>query len=236
MSNKSSTTLESDFDDISSFSSIDSFQPEPFRGDLDNGEKPVEIRNDPVEIYADDVDMGHTMISKSDTLTSTDLKKKNSSHTLRNTDLSAVEKVVTHNALQDNVETVESLSQKGIGSINSNSIDINRPLTLNNAEFPEEYNIETDTGLVKMKTIETLKRQSSRVSSVRSKPESTKSAKSAKSTKSFASSITDTSPNTLTAQKLNQAVEKNRKELEKYQKQKEKPQKGIKGLFSKIFD
>lgn len=237
MSNNSSITLESDFDDISSFSSIDSFQPEPFRGELNAGEKRTELSNDPVEIYADDIDMGNTTISKSDTLTSTDLNSKPSSHTLRNTGLSAVEKVVTQNVLQDNVETVESLSQKTVRSPESRGIvDLNRPVTMSNAEFSEEYNIETDTGLVKMKTIETLKRQSSRVSSLKSRPESTRTVKSNKSSKSFTKSITDTSGGSLTAEKLNNAVEKNRKELEKYQRQKSKPQKGIKGLFSKIFD
>ncbi len=162
------------------------------------------------------------------------LNSKTSANTLQKQTSQSVERTMTHNALNDNVETVETLAAKGLDGTQKTVPDVNTPLTMTKtSEFPEEYNIETDTGLVKMKTIETLKRQTSRVSTQRSMKSKAESTKSGKSLSSFKSSLTEPEQSQLTADKLNKAVEKNRKQLEKYNKAKES--KGIKGFFSKMF-
>lgn len=234
---RNSSITDSDFEDVSSFSSIDSYKPEPFTGNYtENPEKDVVdttlMKNDTIIRHDTRTTMGSTNTNATHT-TAQEPKKKTSTHTLQTQTSHDVEKTVTHNALNDNVETVESLAAQGLDGTQKVQPDINAPLTMSKtSEFPEEYNIETDTGLVKMKTIETLKRQSS-MSTQRSMKSKAESTTSGKSFSSFKSSLTDPPQNQLTADKLNKAVEKNRKQLDKYKKGKES--KGIKGFFSNLF-
>ncbi|KAK5781373.1 uncharacterized protein PWA37_004810 [Arxiozyma heterogenica] len=254
-----SSITDIDFDDVSSFSSIDSYKPEPFTGDLhSNGNMDTTlIKNDTIIRHDTRTTVGSAITNNTTTTATTNattnattaatattplnqeksqkLNSKNSLNTLGKQSSYFIERAVTNNALGDNVETVESLAAKGLDGSQKIVPDINNPLTMTKtAEFPEEYTIETDTGLVKMKTIETLRRQTSRISTQRSLKSRTESMKSNKSSKSFASSLVDNPDDGhLTAAKLNRAVERNRKELEKMKKRKE--QKGIKGFFSKIF-
>lgn len=240
---RSSSITDSDFEDVSSFSSIDSYQPEPFTGKLeDSSERDPDttlMKNDTI-IRQETRGSATTTTTAGTGSTTRELNSKTSATTLQKHTSADIERVVTHNALNDHVETVESLAAMGLDGSRKSIPDINAPITMTKtSEFPEEYNIETDTGLVKMKTIETLRRQTSRVSStnksVKSKSESTKSGKSSKSTSSFKSAMTESNnQGQLTADKLNKAVEKNRKELEKYKKSKD--QKGFKGFFTKMFD
>lgn len=257
-----SSITDIDFDDVSSFSSIDSYKPEPFTGDLDgNGNMDTTLmKNDTIIRHDTGTTVGsattNTTTTTASATTTTNatttatttaaatplnqnksqkLSSKSSSNTLGKQNSHSIERTVTENALRDNVETVESLAARGLDGSQRVVPDVNNPLTMTRtAEFPEEYNIETDTGLVKMKTIETLRRQTSRVSTQKSLKSRTESIKSNKSGKSFVSSLVDDpDEGQLTAEKLNKAVERNRKELEKMKKRKE--QKGIKGFFSKIF-
>lgn len=252
-----SSITDIDFDDVSSFSSIDSYKPEPFTGNLDcNGNMDTTLmKNDTIirhdtrtTVISAITNNTTTAATVSATATATTdaatlsnqrksqkLNSKNSSNTLGKQSSHSIERTATNNALEDNVETVESLAARGLDGSQRVIPDINNPLTITKtAKFPEEYTIETDTGLVKMKTIETLRRQTSRVSTQKSLKSRTESIKSNKSSKSFASSLVDNpDEGHLTAAKLNKAVERNRKELEKVRKHKE--QKGIKGFFSKIF-
>lgn len=248
-----SSITDIDFDDVSSFSSIDSYKPEPFTGDLrSNGNMDTTLmKNDTIIRHDTRTTIGSATTNNTTTTATTiatataatplnqeksqKLNSKNSSNTLGKQSSHFVERAVTNNALGDNVETVESLAAKGLDGSQKIVPDINNPLTMTKtAEFPKEYTIETDTGLVKLKTIETLRRQTSRVSTQRSLKSRTESMRSNKSSKSFASSLVDNPDDGhLTAAKLNKAVERNRKELEKMKKRKE--QKGIKGFFSKIF-
>ena len=242
-----SSVTDIDFDDVSSFSSIDSYRPEPFTGDLDNkGKMDTTLANsDTIVRHDTKATISSTTTSNTVTTTATarplkqstsqETKPNNSSNTLRKHTSRSVERMVTNNALMDNAETIESLTEKGLDGSQRLVPDINKPLNMTRtAEFPEEYNIETDTGLVKMKTIETLRRQTSRVSTQKSVKSRNESIKSNKTSKSFASSLVD-DPNEgkLTAEKINKAVERNRRELEKRKKRKE--QNGIKGFFSKLF-
>lgn len=240
-SSRNSSITDSDFEDVSSFSSIDSYKPEPFTGNLDNSPAKGQdidttlMKNDTIVRHDTRTTTGSNTTNSTHTATTThELNSRASANTLRKQTSQSVERTVTHNALNDNVETIESLAAKGINGTKEVIPDINTPLTMTKtSEFPEEYNIETDTGLVKMKTIETLRRQTSRVSTQKSTKSKTESTKSEKSASSFKSSMTDSNQGQLTADKLNKAVEKNRKELEKYKKHKD--QKGIKGFFSKMF-
>lgn len=243
-----SNVTDIDFDDVSSFSSIDSYRPEPFTGDLDNNSKidTTLMESDTIVKHDTRTTVNSTATNNTTTSSATtstplsqrrsqELNSMNSSNTLRKHYSRSVERRMTNNALKDNVESIESLAAKGLNGSQRIIPDINSPLTMTRtAEFPEEYNIETETGLVKMKTIETLRRQTSRVSTQKSVKSKAESIKSNKTSKSFASSLVD-DPNEgkLTAAKLNKAVERNRKELEKMKKRKE--QKGIKGFFSKLF-
>lgn len=235
---RNSSITDSDFEDVSSFSSIDSYKPEPFTGNyIDNPERDAVdttlMKNDTIIRHDTRTTMGSTNTNATQTAAQ-EPKKKTSTHTLQTQTSRDVERTVTHNAMNDNVETVESLAAQGLAGNQTAPPDINAPLTMSKtSEFPEEYNIETDTGLVKMKTIETLKRQTSRVSTQKSMKSKAESTTSGRSFSSFKSSLTDPPQNQLTADKLNKAVEKNRKQLDKYKKGKES--KGIKGFFSNLF-
>ncbi|CCD25874.2 uncharacterized protein NDAI_0G00980 [Naumovozyma dairenensis CBS 421] len=226
----SADNTDNEFDDISSFSSIDSYQPEPFTGlkgnELPNAQ-PSTTATTTEQDHDDTVISSHSHDTKhgeepSRTSTAT-LKKLDSN-------VNDIEKTMTTNIMNDKTETLDSLVKQGLNTRKKSVADINTPLNAGTAEFPEEYRIETETGLVKAKTIESLRRQESIASanSRRSQDQgSFKSARTNNTRKSRASSSLD--PN-----KLNMAVEKNKKELEKYSKHKQ--QKGIKGFFNRLFD
>lgn len=207
MSSSAHNDTDYDLEDISSFSSQDSYQPQPFMG-------PVEPK------------IGDAMTRKSTNVSATthmdDMHSRHSGSTLKQMNSNVIEKVVTNNALAGNSETIDSLKAKGLDLEKKAVPDFNAPLTASGSQqFPEEYRLETDTGLVKMKTLDTLKRKSTQVS------ESSKLSRS----KSQASSQQEMND---TVNKINMAVERNRKQLEKYKKHKE--QKGIKGFFNRLFD
>ncbi|SMN18096.1 similar to Saccharomyces cerevisiae YGR126W Putative protein of unknown function [Maudiozyma saulgeensis] len=206
---------DTEFDDISSFSSVDSYKPEPFTG-VDSDIKKDDTNNDLVRndtvLTSRHTDESHNM-DRTGSRDHSDVHSKASNTTLKKLDSNAVERVVTHNALNDHSETVDSLRAKGEEFDKAGLPDINSPIThaSEEARFPEEYAIETDTGLVKMKTIETLKREDTRVSKGSKKEEGQSE-----------------------AAKMEAAVERNRKDIEKYQKHKK--EKGVKGFFHRMFD
>lgn len=235
MENTNSQT-DTEFDDISSFSSVDSYKPEPFTGTEDGVKNDTDmsnlIKNDTVvsdnkHIHAKDPDS--SIIEKTRSRDHSDVHSKVSNTTLKKLDSNAVERVVTHNALNDNSETVESLRAKDYQLREAALPDINSPLSHASGgnQFPEEYGIETNTGLVKMKTIETLKKQKSRTSSSKH----TGNDEESKSTQASSEAATEQAA---TNAKLETAIEKNRKDIETYQKHKH--EKGVKGFFHRIFD
>ncbi|GMF92256.1 unnamed protein product [[Candida] boidinii] len=62
-------------------------------------------------------------------------------------------------------ETTKSLQTKGLtGQISH--LDVNRPQTVANPIFPEEYTMETETGLVPVQTLHELGRSKTRTSEV----------------------------------------------------------------------
>ena len=152
---RNSSITDSDFEDVSSFSSIDSYKPEPFTGNL--GESPERDAVDTTLVKNDTIIRHDTRGSTATNGTHTPtqgLNSKTSANTLQKQTSQSVERTMTHNALNDNVETVETLAAKGLDGTQKTVPDVNTPLTMTKtSEFPEEYNIETDTGLVKMKTI-----------------------------------------------------------------------------------
>lgn len=195
-----------DLEDISSFSSQDSYKPEPFMG-------PEEPR------------IGDTMSRKSTNVSATthtdDVHSRHSAGTIKKMNSNAIEKVVTNNALTGNSETIESLKAKGLDLERKAVPDFNAPLTtMASQQFPEEYRLETDTGLVKMKTLDTLKRKSTQYSETDNLSQS----KSQNSTPEMNDTV----------KKINLAVERNKKQLEKYQKH--RSEKGIKGFIHRLFD
>ncbi|SMN18085.1 similar to Saccharomyces cerevisiae YGR138C TPO2 Polyamine transport protein specific for spermine [Maudiozyma saulgeensis] len=65
-------------------------------------------------------------------------------------------------------ETVKSLQEMGLSS-NAAVPDVNAPQTTKNAIFPEEYTLETPTGLVPVATLHSIGRTSSRISRTRTR-------------------------------------------------------------------
>lgn len=224
--NTVNSQTDTEFDDISSFSSIDSYKPEPFRGvDYDaikHGEGGCLIKNDTIIRHSGDYSGVAPEMRRTISNANTDINSKASSITLKKLDSNAIDRVVTQNALGNKSETVESLKVQGLDLNKAYLPDINSPMThaSGDSAFPDEYRIETSTGLVKMKTLESLKKENTRNSSSKSSQRSKKS-------KSSDGRVSQ-------AQKMELAVEKNRKELEKYQKHKN--QKGVKGFFNRMFD
>lgn len=214
---KGSNSTDTEFDDISSFSSIDSYKPQPFTG-FENGEE-----------------QGQGQLQEQG-----DLVSRASTNTLSKPDSNAIEKVVTHNALSGNVETKESLQKEGLNLKDKSVPDINAPLTSTSetAAFPEEYRIETQTGLVKLKTLNDLSRKDTRVSIGSNDKISRKSTdKGNHSIKSGQESGQDevlSSHSSYDPHNLENAIEKNKHEIEKYQKHKH--EKGIKGFVHRLFD
>lgn len=222
---KINSQTDTEFDDISSFSSVDSYKPEPFTGTEDgiknNAEMSNLIKNDTVitgNEHTHGKDQDSSTIEKTKSRDHSDVHSKVSNTTLKKLDSNAVERVVTHNALNDNSETVESLKAKNQELEAAVLPDINSPLSnaTGGNQFPEEYGIETNTGLVKMKTIETLKREKTKESSSSNNTAEQNAAQNAANAK------------------IETAVERNRKDIEKYQKHKH--EKGVKGFFHRIFD
>ncbi|CAI4062492.1 hypothetical protein SKDZ_07G3690 [Saccharomyces kudriavzevii ZP591] len=224
-----SVTTDNEYEDISSFSSIDSYKPEPFTGFKDSQapEQPL-LKNDTIVGKAqseneENIDEQHRH---------SDVYSHHSSSTLKRPSSNSIEKMITHNALEGNSETADSLKREGL-NLNKKALpDITAPVTnsAHNGAFPEEYRLETETGLVKLKTLETLKREDSRVSSA--KKEHTNDHADAHSTRSKVTTYSQGS--SLESDKLNMAVEKNKKKIEQYRKH--KSEKGIKGFFHRIFD
>lgn len=183
--------------DLSSLSSSESFDPQPFQG-LDSKPKtssgPKIVRND--------------------TIASKDLLSAKSSGTLREDDPNIIEKVVSRNAINDKTETAKSLEEKGLNLKRKAIPDYNNP-AMNDpgAQFPEEYQMETDTGLVKVKTLRELNRLDSR-HSIGS------DATRKKSVKSETEPPQEHHDSGYDSEKLKKAIEKNKKEIENYHKHK----------------
>lgn len=207
---KSSKThkTSSDFEDVSSFSSVDSYQPEVFTGQNDQLAVPTPSRSE-------------------------------SGTTLGHRNSNTIEKVVTHNAIQGNAETADSLKQEGLNLKSKAVPDVNGPMSsgAQGAQFPEEYRIETETGLVKLKTLTDLSRNDTRVSVGSNGKISKKS-----SGKKLADEEKDQEVDTGKSQEkayrnaynLEDAIEKNQHSIDKYQKHKH--EKGLKGFVHRLFD
>ncbi|QLQ79875.1 hypothetical protein HG537_0C05230 [Torulaspora globosa] len=193
---RSGGTINS-FSDISSISSVDSYQPEAFTGQ---------------------------QVSLSE-------QNSQGDRTLSRRTSNAIEKVVTHNALQGKAETADSLKQEGLNLKSKAIPDINDPISAGATatQFPEEYRIETQTGLVKLKTLTELSRNDTRVSTTSSGKKSSHKEQDQRSNDSKSQEQAY-----LKAHNLQQAIEKNKHAIEKYQRHKN--EKGLKGFLHRIFD
>ncbi|QLL33017.1 hypothetical protein HG536_0D05390 [Torulaspora globosa] len=196
------------FDDISSISSVDSYQPEAFTGQ--------------------DVQSFEHKSLASEGATTLGRRASN-----------AIEKVVTHNALQGRAETADSLKKEGLNLKSKAIPDINDPISAGAAatQFPEEYRIETQTGLVKLKTLTELSRNDTRASVGSSGKLSKKS--SGRKTSDYEENQVGGDGKSqgqayLNAHNLQQAIEKNKQAIQKYQKHKH--EKGLKGFLHRLFD
>lgn len=206
-SNKDGRSVDN-FDEVSSFSSEDSYQPEVFTG-------PTDLSSDK-----------NSSLSRSGTA-------------LNHRDSNTIEKIVTHNAIQGNAETADSLAKEGLNLKSKAIPDVNGPITAKTQEsqFPEEYRIETETGLVKLKTLTGLSRNDTRVS-VGSSGRSSKKSSGKKSSDGEVDQVISADKSQekayASAYNLEQAIEKNKHNIEKYQKHKH--EKGIKGFVHRLFD
>ncbi|SCU94889.1 LAME_0F09802g1_1 [Lachancea meyersii CBS 8951] len=216
--------LESSELELSPLSSSDSFEPKAFEG------KPVEMKR--------------PAVGKEHSTTSRDLASVKSNVTLKgeglpaqretssSSSLSAVDKAVTRNLNEGRSESVAALEKEGLDLHKKAIPDINNPVAISaDAEFPEEYNLETDTGLVKATTLHQLNRLESRTS-VRSS-QSQKRSLIASMELPDATSVKSTADSGLDAEKLRKAVEKNKRQIEKYQERKKSG--GLKGFLVKFF-
>ncbi|CEP60317.1 uncharacterized protein LALA0_S01e07932g [Lachancea lanzarotensis] len=225
--NKEEDDLGSSELELSSLSSSDSFEPRAFEGNPVDAKRP--------------------QVSKLPSAASRDFASEKSSLTLgggpetqeeasSNSSLPDVDKVVTHNVKEGLSENVESLEEQGLNLRKKANPDINSPVALSSStEFPEEYNLETETGLVKAVTLQQLNRLDSRTS-VRSGQSQKKSLKSSIASLELpdATSVKSRTDNGLDSEKLRRAVEKNQKQIEKYQERKKKG--GVKSFIAKIFN
>lgn len=195
---------ENSFDDISSISSVELYQPEAFTGE----DVPLSGQKSPGS--EGDITLGRRASN-------------------------AIEKVVTENALHGNAETAESLKEKGLNLKSKAIPDINDPISASAvaSQFPEEYRIETETGLVKLKTLTELSRKNTRVSVGSSGKLSRSSGK--KTPDNDVDQVLDDGKSQGQAYiNIQQAIEKNKQAIEKYQKHKN--EKGLKGFFHRLFD
>lgn len=212
---------DNEFDDISSFSSIDSYKPEPFTG--------VETPSDTHAL--DDVQ---------------DTRSRGSASTLQKPTSNSIEKVVSQNAIDGNAETAQELKKEGLDLKNKAVPDINAPINAGSdtAQFPEEYRIETETGLVKLKTLNDLSRNDTRVSVGSNGKISRKGSQGQKSDISRHTNETKSTHGKSDAEPVDQSlydphnveetVERNRQKIAKYQKHKH--EKGLKGFVHRLFD
>ena len=257
-----SSVSEGDLDELSSSSSftVSSYKPKPLIDNLDDLDDNL---LHPQQTKRSGILRTKTTESQASTPYSIDTHHSlNSYRTLKELSHNEIEKYVTANALEGNTETVESLkeaegaveeggerdSQNNVSSYVHRLPDINRPITHSSAYaiLPDEYQMETHTGLVKLKTIETLRRETTRQSAADASSRSSNKLKASRSrskSKSKSKSNTDTVTNTKAteedplveqAKKMQLAIERNKKSLEKYQRHKK--QKGIKGFFNRLFD
>ena len=138
-----SSVTDIDFDDVSSFSSIDSYKPEPFTGDLDNNSKidTTLMESDTIVKHDTRTTVNSTATNNTTTSSATtstplsqrrsqELNSMNSLNTLRKHYSRSVERRMTNNALKDNVESIESLAAKGLNGSQRIIPDINSPLTM----------------------------------------------------------------------------------------------------------
>ncbi|SCV02944.1 LAMI_0H04236g1_1 [Lachancea mirantina] len=127
-------------------------------------------------------------------------------------DSNRIEQVMSHNAIEDKTETPDTLKREGLDLRKKALPDFNNPaMNADQSEFPEEYQIETDTGLVKVKTLQKLNRLESRGSAASaSKPSSPSKAADADA----ADEEEQKSP--YDASKLQKAIHKNEKEINMY--------------------
>ncbi|QGN14694.1 protein YGR126W [Kluyveromyces marxianus] len=124
-----------------------------------------------------------------------------------------VEEYVKENALIDDTESVTSLKASNIDLKKKAIPDFNQP-AIDGAEFPEEYEVETRTGLVKVSTLHKLNRQDTRVTQHSSKKGIEK----------------EHEPHGYNAEKLQKRIEQNQKEIDNYHNRS-----GFKKLLDKIF-
>ncbi|CAR24387.1 uncharacterized protein KLTH0F14696g [Lachancea thermotolerans CBS 6340] len=204
--------------ELSSLSSSDSFEPRAFEG------PPSEIKSLEPE----------GSVQASPSIDSKDFHRVKSNGTLRKQDSNAIEQIMTHNATEGRSETVESLKKNGLNLQKKAIPDINNPAAnYKNCAFPEEYQMETDTGLVKAQTLHGLNRLESRTSG-RSGASQKKSIRTANSTTNSDLASANNTINGLDGEKLRRAVEKNQKKIDKYQKHKSSG--GLRRFLGKIFD
>ncbi|SCV06054.1 LANO_0H21088g1_1 [Lachancea nothofagi CBS 11611] len=205
--------------ELSSLSSSDSFEPKAFEG------KPVEIKRPAIKKVTSAASAGPHK----------DMASVKSNGTFEPEDSQDVEKVVTHNVTEGRSETVDSLKKEGLDLHKKAAPDfINPDADPENCEFPEEYNLETDTGLVKAVTLQQLNRLDSRTSA-RSNVSQKKSLRSSLASLELPDSHSLKSNNNsgLDAEKLRRAVEKNQKQIDKYKKRRSAH--GLTGILGKLF-
>lgn len=206
--------------ELSSLSSTESFEPQAFTGVDPSVEQPTIDHELEDEIDPEPLS-GNPVRPNSEEILSV-----RSSNTLKKLDSNAIEKVLTHNAVEGNTETLESLKTRGLDLRKKAIPDYNNPaMHTDRSQFPEEYQIETETGLVKVKTLQSLNRLDTRVS-LGSKPSTNQNMEAE-------SAHDEQRPVGYDEEKLKKAVDKNKKEIEKYQKHKH--EKGIKGFMSRLF-
>lgn len=197
------TTSDSEcFDELSSFNSENSFVPKEFTG---NG-----VANGAGHMSYDDghvIDVSKTKSGTSETCT---IKASTSND---------IERIVTKNALENNVETTESLKRAVSRLSKTGANNVLSVSQENNSVFPDGYRIETTTGLVPVKTIEEMRKTRSAVSGAPEAPETAK-----KNANGY-----------LHEDKIILQVERNRHEIEQYEKHKHETN-FVKKLFYKIFD
>lgn len=118
-----------------------------------------------------------------------------------------VDEYIKDNIKNGETDSIESLKEENLDISKKSIPSYNIPAS-ERAEFPEEYEIETRTGLVKAETLHKLNRLDTRISTHSSKPESVGSEE----------------------QKLRKCIEKNQKEIDNY-----KHRSGFRKFIGKLF-
>ncbi|CCE62961.1 hypothetical protein TPHA_0D03250 [Tetrapisispora phaffii CBS 4417] len=210
-----STTDSENFDDVSSFNSDNSYTPQEFIGDTLGKESSTKM----------DDRASHLSHAIKETRSGT-----SDNNTIKPVTSNDVHRIVSRNIMDNNVESEEALKTQ-LTNMESRRADIILPASMEgNSNFPEEYTMETTTGLVPVKTLEDIKKkktidsENSRKSLVSSELKASKSNNTVKSRNEGG----------LNPAKLNAAVEKNKEELEKYQHHKTEKN-PIKKMLFKLF-